>query len=92
MKLVSEVLVLLVTLGAAAIAQENAKSLFQKFEVDHGKVYSSAHERSRRFETFKRNLKKIKDHNETPDVTYKLGINQFADLSGNVCSPVKATA
>lgn len=51
------------------------------FQVEHKKVYEPEEDRER-FEIFKTNVKRIVEHNEKferGEVTYSMGINQFAD-------------
>ena len=44
-------------------------------------MYSSESERWERFGVFSANLRRIKSHNEEPEITYTLGIDKFADMS-----------
>lgn len=53
-----------------------------KFKEHHEKTYKSHIEEVERFVTFADNLKKIEEHNKLYEqnlVTYKLGVNKFAD-------------
>lgn len=55
---------------------------FSIFKSQHGKTYNDD-EDAKRFEIFKDNLKMIAEHNakyEKGEVTYTMGINQFADM------------
>lgn len=48
------------------------------------KSYGSAEEEERRFEIFKGNLEKIREHNQLYDegkTTWLMGVNQFSDLT-----------
>lgn len=48
----------------------------------HGRVYADAVEKERRFKIFKENVERIEAFNSAGvDKGYKLGVNQFADLS-----------
>ena len=47
----------------------------------HGRVYLDAHEKAKRFQIFKENVKRIEAFNSGVDKGYKLGVNQFADLT-----------
>ncbi|KAG6549333.1 hypothetical protein Mapa_009050 [Marchantia paleacea] len=53
---------------------------FQSWMLKHSKTYSSQTVQTKRFNTFKNNLKRIREHNSKPDVSYKLGLTKFADL------------
>jgi len=58
-----------------------SKELFPVFHLIPKKAYDLNSEIGlKRYQTFKANLKIIKDTNQK-DLTYKLGINQFADLT-----------
>ncbi|KAJ5076058.1 cysteine proteinase [Anaeramoeba ignava] len=57
----------------------NERILFQHFKTKFNKQYS-VEEEAKRFKNFQTNLKKIQEHN-AGDHTYKMGINQFADLT-----------
>ncbi|GLT51612.1 hypothetical protein SLA2020_250120 [Shorea laevis] len=54
--------------------------MYEAWLVKHGKNYNALGEKERRFEIFKDNLKFIGEHNAV-ERTYKLGLNQFADLT-----------
>lgn len=54
---------------------------FDEFLVKYEKSYGSANEHNYRFSIFKQNLKKVQNHNEKPNKSYKLGINKFSDLT-----------
>jgi len=69
----------LVTIASAATAEDYNE--FVRFEVKFSKVYSSQSERSHRFGVFQDNLREIAAHNGNPNVSYRKGINQFADLT-----------
>ncbi|KAI6673071.1 hypothetical protein NL676_000977 [Syzygium grande] len=47
----------------------------------YGRVYKDMDERQNRFEIFKANIQRIVSFNQAGDKPYKLGINQFADLT-----------
>ncbi|XVE82836.1 hypothetical protein DITRI_Ditri16bG0037700 [Diplodiscus trichospermus] len=55
-------------------------SLYKSWVLKHGKAYNGIGEDEKRFEIFKDNLKFIDEHN-SKNRTYKLGLNQFADLT-----------
>ncbi|CAH2064682.1 unnamed protein product [Thlaspi arvense] len=45
------------------------------------RVYSDDSEKTRRFEIFKNNLEFVESFNMKPNITYKLGVNEFSDLT-----------
>jgi cathepsin L len=91
---VSVCLMALAALGSAASAdstfgQSNLNSLttlqeaWQSFKYQHNKEYSNVAEEARRQQIFSDNLKIIEKHNYLESLglkSYKLGVNQFADL------------
>ena len=56
---------------------------FDKWKSDFAKLYTSAAQEVFRKTVFLNNLKKINRHNADKTQTYKMGINQFTDLSGD---------
>jgi len=76
--------ILIIALCAAAgLAQpgdEYIELLFSKFKSEHNKVYRTRSEHSHRLQVFAENVKKINQHNQEGH-SYKLGINQFSDLT-----------
>ena len=60
-------------------AQEDYQFMFDKFKTNFNKKYSSEEEKIR-FEIFKMNVDEISVHNSKPQITYKLGINEFSDM------------
>ncbi|PIN25365.1 Cysteine proteinase Cathepsin L [Handroanthus impetiginosus] len=61
-------------------SDEEVKSVYEEWQARHGKAYNEIGEKDKRFEIFKDNLKFIDEHN-TENRTYKVGLNQFADLT-----------
>jgi C1A family cysteine protease len=55
-------------------------NLFETWLIKHGKNYNALGEKQKRFQIFKDNLRFIDEHNSV-DISYKLGLNKFADLS-----------
>lgn len=49
--------------------------------AQHGRVYKDAAEKEQRYQIFKANVEYIESVNKAGDQKYKLGINQFADLT-----------
>ncbi|KAH0697466.1 hypothetical protein KY290_015331 [Solanum tuberosum] len=55
--------------------------IYEKWLAEHGKVYNALGENEKRFEIFKDNLRFIEEYNNSENRTYKVGLNQFADLT-----------
>ncbi|CAM0879424.1 unnamed protein product [Alopecurus aequalis] len=55
---------------------------FRQWQATHNRSYLSAEERLRRFEVYRANVEYIDATNRRGDLTYELGENQFADLTG----------
>jgi C1A family cysteine protease len=55
-------------------------SLYERWRSVHT-VSLDLEEKERRFETFKENARYINEFNKRKDVPYKLGLNQFSDLT-----------
>lgn len=59
-------------------------SMYERHEQwigGYGKVYKDTQEREKRFEIFRENVNYIEASNKAGSKPYKLGINQFADLT-----------
>ncbi len=52
-----------------------------QFLAKYGKMYASKSDMSSRFQIFAENFDRIQAHNSAPEGRFKMGINQFADLS-----------
>ncbi|KAL1361575.1 hypothetical protein HN51_009924 [Arachis hypogaea] len=74
----------------------------EKWMVQHGKYYKDSNEKELRFKIFKENVERIEAFNSDGNKSYKLGINQFADLTndefkgrnkfkGHMCSTITKT-
>lgn len=53
----------------------------EEWKAQHGRYYESKEEKEKRFKIFKDNLEYIESFNREGSRTYKLGINEFADLT-----------
>ncbi|XP_058196806.1 ervatamin-B-like [Rhododendron vialii] len=53
----------------------------QQWMSRHGRIYKDEQEKGARFKIFKDNVNRINAFNSGPDKGYKLGVNQFADLT-----------
>ncbi|KAJ4916857.1 Cysteine proteinases superfamily protein [Raphanus sativus] len=54
---------------------------FQQWMIKFSRVYSNEAEKQMRLEVFKKNLEYIEHFNSMPNQSYKLGVNEFADLT-----------
>jgi len=55
--------------------------LFEAWVARHKKVYASPSERSARLGNFAASLDRVQKHNARTDVTYRLGLTAFADMT-----------
>ncbi|XP_061339992.1 cysteine proteinase COT44-like [Gastrolobium bilobum] len=60
--------------------QSSVMAMYEEWLVKHQKVYNGLGEKDKRFQVFKENLGFIDEHN-AQNLTYKLGLNKFADLT-----------
>ncbi|CAI0380935.1 unnamed protein product [Linum tenue] len=75
----------------------------EQWMARHGRVYSSPNEKETRYQIFKDNVALINSFNAQGAKPYRLGVNQFADLTneefrttrnrfkGHMCSPQRGT-
>ena len=63
-------------------SDDEVMSLYERWLAEHGKAYNGLGEKEKRFQIFKDNLKFIDEHNAL-NLSYKLGLNRFADLSND---------
>jgi len=62
----------------------SSKDLFKAWHLLFKREYSySSDEAKLRFKTFKENLAKIKEHNAEANQSFKVGLNQFSDMTNN---------
>ncbi|XWS44491.1 hypothetical protein CRYUN_Cryun15aG0050000 [Craigia yunnanensis] len=81
-------LALIFTVGAL-VCEATSRSLqdasmyerHEQWMVRYGRVYKDNNEREKRFNIFKQNVARIESFNSAEDKPYKLGVNQFADLT-----------
>lgn len=102
-------LVLLLLFGFLAL-EANARtledaSMYERHEqwmAQYGKGYKDSYEKESRYQVFKDNVQRIEAFNNAGNKPYKLGINQFADLTneefkarnrfkGHMCSTITRT-
>ncbi|OMO98803.1 hypothetical protein COLO4_13686 [Corchorus olitorius] len=53
----------------------------EQWMAQYGRIYKDENEKDKRFKIFKENVARIDSFNAANDKPYKLGINQFADLT-----------
>ncbi|NP_001312662.1 cysteine proteinase COT44-like precursor [Nicotiana tabacum] len=61
--------------------EDQVKNRYEMWLAEHGRAYNALGEKEKRFEIFKDNLRFIEGHNNSGNRTYKVGLNQFADLT-----------
>ncbi|KAJ3699809.1 hypothetical protein LUZ61_003514 [Rhynchospora tenuis] len=66
-----------------ATANDPVMAVFEKWMADFGRVHASDAEKLLHFDVFKTNLQYIESTNSQPGITYKLGLNKFADLTNS---------
>jgi KDEL-tailed cysteine endopeptidase len=54
---------------------------FLRWLAEYNRSYTTAEERQRRFQVYRRNIEHIEATNRAGNLTYTLGENQFADLT-----------
>ncbi|XP_050139018.1 probable cysteine protease RD21B [Malus sylvestris] len=59
---------------------DEVMSIYEGWLAEHGKAYNAFGEKERSFQIFKDNLRYIDEQN-SKNLSYKLGLNRFADLS-----------
>jgi C1A family cysteine protease len=63
--------------------KEHKSSKFEEWKQTYGVQYPNDYEDGYRKMIFKQNVQKIEEHNADPSQTYKMGINQFTDLTND---------
>ncbi|KAI3980536.1 hypothetical protein MKX01_025101 [Papaver californicum] len=71
------------TSSASTRTEKEMNDLYESWLIKHQKVYNALGEKERRFEIFKDNLKFIDEHNSQIGLSYKIGLNKFADLTND---------
>ncbi len=59
--------------------EQEIEKAFIQFIAKYGRSYASKAEVPQRYEVFKATYKMIEEHNAREDVSFKMGVNQFAD-------------
>ncbi|XP_073107499.1 senescence-specific cysteine protease SAG39-like [Elaeis guineensis] len=66
---------------ARAIGDAPVQAKFEQWMAKYGRLYMDATEQERRFQIFKDNYEYIESVNRAGNLTYRLGINHFADMT-----------
>ncbi|PWA92500.1 Cysteine peptidase, asparagine active site-containing protein [Artemisia annua] len=62
-------------------SEQEVRNTYELWLIRHEKTYNALGEKERRFQIFNENLKFIDEHNASGNLTYKVGLNRFADLT-----------
>jgi DNA-directed RNA polymerase subunit N (RpoN/RPB10) len=62
-----------------AACEKSIEDQWKEFKVEFNKTYDSTKEETKRFENFEENLRKFRVHNELKNVTFRMGVNKYAD-------------
>jgi len=66
--------------GLALFESGEIERAFVEHLAKYGRMMTEKKDVQKRFEIFRKNYVTIKAHNEKPGVTFKMGINEFADV------------
>ncbi|KAL2328593.1 hypothetical protein Fmac_022020 [Flemingia macrophylla] len=88
--------------NARTLEDASMRERHEQWMVQHGKFYMDSYEKEFKYQTFKENVQRIEAFNNAGNKPYKLGINQFADLTneefkarnrfkGHMCSTITRT-
>ncbi|XP_031132255.1 ervatamin-B-like [Ipomoea triloba] len=75
------ILVALFLVGAWASQEVSMLERHEEWMVRYGRSYKDDAEKAKRFKIFKENVEFIESFNKAGNLSYKLGINQFTDLT-----------
>ncbi|THF98869.1 zingipain-2-like [Camellia sinensis] len=67
--------------SSRTLNEQTILEIHEQWMTRHGRVYKDTEEKNARFQVFKDNLQHINAFNEGVDRGYKLGVNQFVDLT-----------
>lgn len=73
-------------------AQGSTHRNFLQWKQQHGKTYADQTEQLYRFYVYSKNVQTIKQVNSQPDLTYKLAVNRFVDLTSEELNLIYLTA
>ncbi|KAL9296769.1 hypothetical protein ACSQ67_022665 [Phaseolus vulgaris] len=88
--------------NARTLQDASMRERHEQWMVTHGKLYLDSSEKEQKYQIFKENVQRIEAFNNAGNKPYKLGINQFADLTneefkarnrfkGHMCSTITRT-
>ena len=88
--------------SSRTLQEASMKERHEQWMVQYGKVYKDSLEKEKRLNIFKQNVEYIEGFNSAGNKPYKLGVNQFADLTneeftsrnrfkGHMCSSITRT-
>ncbi|CAK9133251.1 unnamed protein product [Ilex paraguariensis] len=81
------------------LSEASMNQRHEQWMSHYGRIYKDANEKEKRFKIFQQNVEYIESFNKAANRPYKLGVNQFADLTneefktsrnkfkGHMCSP-----
>ena len=89
--------------SSRTLQESSMKERHEQWMLQYGKVYKDIQEKEKHFNIFKLNVEYIEGFNSAGTKPYKLGINQFADLTneefssrnrfkGHMCSSITRTS
>ncbi|MBA0623260.1 hypothetical protein Godav_008731 [Gossypium davidsonii] len=85
---ISQCLALIFDLGiwasqasSCSVPEVSMSDRFEQWVSSYSRLYQDAAEKEKRFQIFKENMEYIKSHNTDTNKKYKLGVNEFTDLT-----------
>ncbi|XVE51455.1 hypothetical protein DITRI_Ditri02bG0042100 [Diplodiscus trichospermus] len=67
--------------SSRSVPEISMSDRFEQWLASYGRVYQDAFEKDKRFQIFKENVEYIESHNADTSKNYKLGVNEFTDLT-----------
>ncbi|KAK8580613.1 hypothetical protein V6N12_070875 [Hibiscus sabdariffa] len=67
--------------SSRSVPELSMSDRFEQWLSSYSRVYQDATEKEKRFQIFKENVEYIKSHNADSSKKYKLGVNEFTDLT-----------
>ncbi|KAL4278405.1 hypothetical protein GQ457_03G036430 [Hibiscus cannabinus] len=67
--------------SSRSVPEVSLSDRFEQWLSSYSRVYQDATEKEKRFQIFKENVEYIKSHNADTSKKYKLGVNEFTDLT-----------
>ncbi|XVE88190.1 hypothetical protein DITRI_Ditri19aG0048900 [Diplodiscus trichospermus] len=67
--------------SSRSVPEVSMSDRFEQWLASYGRVYEDASEKDKRFQIFKENVEYIESHNADTSKNYKLGVNEFTDLT-----------